>query len=174
MIAMTADAMNGDREMGLEDGMDTHSSKPIDRTKLLRLVERPSDSAAANGSESTGTPAAPAARIEFEELIERLGGDRTLLQSMAALFAEEGPRMMAAVADAVRTGTDDDLRRAAHALRGAVGNFSREGAMATAARIEALATSGTRDAIQAEATLLGEQIAAMVTSLEDFALRRVS
>jgi HPt (histidine-containing phosphotransfer) domain-containing protein len=153
--------------------MDGHVSKPIDRTTLLKLVERPKLSPTSKESESMATPE-PAVVIEFDQLIERLGGDRTLLQSMAALFAEEGPRMMAAVAEAVRTGTDDDLRQAAHALRGAVGNFSREGAMATAARIEALATTGTRDAIQAEATLLGEQIAAMVTSLEDFALRRVS
>jgi HPt (histidine-containing phosphotransfer) domain-containing protein len=166
--------MKGDREMSRKAGMDGYTSKPADRTTLLKLAERPQVSPASKGSESTATPAEPAAGIEFDELIERLGGDRTLLQSMAALFAEEGPRMMAVVAEAVRTGTDDDLRQAAHALRGAVGNFSREGAMATAARIEALATAGTRDAIQVETTLLGEQIAAMVSSLQEFALRRVS
>ena len=160
--------------MSLKAGMDAHVSKPIDRSTLLKLVKRPNDGASPKETESSDTPAAPDAGIEFDQLIERLGGDHALLQSMAALFAEEGPRMMAAVAEAVRAGTDDDLRQAAHALRGAVGNFSREGAMATAARIEALATTGTRDAIQAEATLLGEQIAAMVSSLEEFALRRVS
>jgi HPt (histidine-containing phosphotransfer) domain-containing protein len=140
----------------------------------LKLVKRPNDGASPEGTESSETPAAPAAGIEFDQLIERLGGDHALLQSMAALFAEEGPRMMAAVADAVRSGTDDDLRKAAHALRGAVGNFSRVGPMATAARLEALAATGARDAIEREAALLGEQMAAMVSTLEDFSLRRVS
>jgi HPt (histidine-containing phosphotransfer) domain-containing protein len=152
--------------------MDEYTSN--NRPKPLKLVGRAHGSSAPNGPESTLTASVPPAGIEFDQLIERLGGDRELLQSMAALFAEEGPRMMAAVDAAVRTGTDDDLRQAAHALRGAVGNFSREGAMATAARLEAMATTGSRDAIQAEAALLGEQMAAMVISLEDFALRRVS
>jgi CheY-like chemotaxis protein len=170
---MTAHAMKGDREMCLKAGMDAYISKPIDRTTLLRLVEQRDDRIPNEPSERSGATA-EAAAIEFDQLIERLGGDEALAQSMAALFAEEGPKMMAAVADAVRAGTDDDVRRAAHAIRGAVGNFSRDGAMATAARIETLAAAGSRDAVRTETAMLAEQIDAMVRSLGAFALSRVS
>jgi two-component system sensor histidine kinase/response regulator len=47
IIAMTAHAMQGDQERCLQAGMDAYISKPIDRAKLLDLVERYSKPAAA-------------------------------------------------------------------------------------------------------------------------------
>jgi CheY-like chemotaxis protein len=47
IIAMTAHAMQGDRERCLQAGMDAYICKPIDRAKLLDLVERYSKPAAA-------------------------------------------------------------------------------------------------------------------------------
>lgn len=40
IIAMTAHAMNGDRERCLEAGMDEYVSKPVDHTRLLALIEQ--------------------------------------------------------------------------------------------------------------------------------------
>jgi CheY-like chemotaxis protein len=47
IIAMTAHAMQGDQERCLQAGMDAYISKPVDRAKLLDLVERYSKPAAA-------------------------------------------------------------------------------------------------------------------------------
>jgi two-component system sensor histidine kinase/response regulator len=47
IVAMTAHAMDGDRERCMEAGMDGYLAKPIDPTRLFASVEQPSDSAAA-------------------------------------------------------------------------------------------------------------------------------
>lgn len=40
MIAMTANAISGDREMGLRQGMDDYISKPISIANLAEVLER--------------------------------------------------------------------------------------------------------------------------------------
>ncbi len=50
IIAMTACAMSGDREKCLLAGMDTYTDKPINRTKLLGIVESLAETGASGGA----------------------------------------------------------------------------------------------------------------------------
>ncbi len=62
--------------------------------------------------------------INEEELLDRLDGDRELLTELACLFVEEIPSMLNPIRAAVRDQNAAQLKRAAHALKGAVGNLS--------------------------------------------------
>jgi two-component system sensor histidine kinase/response regulator len=101
-------------------------------------------------------------------LVERLGGDEALARQLAAIFVAECPRMMAAVRDAVSAGDALAIRRAAHALKGSVGNFTSQAPMTTALALE---EAGRRGDLGAAATLvssLEREVAALVEYLERF------
>lgn len=75
-------------------------------------------------------------------MLERLGGDQELALQLVALFIAECPRMMTAVRDSVRAGDAEQIRRAAHAFKGSVGNFTDGPPMTTAFELELLGKGG--------------------------------
>jgi len=160
IIAMTAHAMKGDREMCLDAGMDDYVSKPIVRRELLRLVQ------------AAGTPAAapgPRPVAEMLQLIARLEGDEALAGEMAAIFVRECPALLERVRDAVRRNATGDLREAAHALKGAVANFSASAATDRATEVEQLARTGGVAAAAACVDQLDTEVTALVRSLKGYA-----
>ena len=74
-----------------------------------------------------------------ERMLARLDGDRELAVELAGIFVEECPRMLQRLREAVAAGSADEVRRAAHALKGSVSNFIDGGPTATAFELETMA-----------------------------------
>ena len=83
-----------------------------------------------------------ATRWSPDALIAQRAGDEDLARQMALLFIAECPRMLEAVQDALARGQADAIRRAAHAIKGAAGNFAPDGLAATARLLEQAAADG--------------------------------
>ena len=94
-----------------------------------------------------------------EELLARFGGDAGLLRELAELFIQSCPKMLEDIRDAVQKRDAKALERAAHSLKGCVGNFFSHGARETAQRLELLGKSGDLSGAEELARILEEQVA---------------
>jgi len=138
IIAMTADALQGDRARYLEAGMNDYISKPIRLEDLVRAlmhevhmhdVRQPADPAAGAAAAPPPEPAAASGRIdravlaEFGELMGEEGVQ--MVAGLVTLYLKDSPMLIQDMRRAVECGNLDDLRRAAHTLKG---NSSQVGA----------------------------------------------
>jgi HPt (histidine-containing phosphotransfer) domain-containing protein len=80
--------------------------------------------------------------LDKASALERAGGDLELLQEVARLFLDEYPKMLAEIRQAIHAGDARTLERAAHNLKGSVGNFGARAAHDAAYRLEVLARMG--------------------------------
>ena len=169
IVAMTAHALKGDQERCLAAGMDGYVSKPIRSDILIAEMERclsatqtspktPSSKTLPANSHSTVAEDPLQEVLHRQALLDRVEGDRALLAEMVALFFEESPRQLAELQDSLANGNAPAAERAAHKLKGAVGNFAAPAAAAAAEKAEHLARAGDLDRARAAASTLDKEL----------------
>ena len=120
IVAMTANAMTGDRERCLQAGMDGYISKPILVDQMLAEIERV---LAAAARESQSLP-----DWDRAEALERCGGDAELLKELAKLFLADCPHRMAELEKALLAHDSRQLVAVAHHISGSTGSLSAKAA----------------------------------------------
>ena len=101
-------------------------------------------------------------------MITRLGGDEELARQLVTLFIEECPRMMAQVRESVTQGDADLVRRAAHAFKGSVSNFTADGPTVTAFALENIGRDARLDEASATLAQLEREVDVLMTQLRAF------
>ena len=162
IVAMTAHALNRDRERCLAAGMDGYLSKPINPLMLFAVVEQEAQS-----GDLLQDDTAVAARVTFDEeaLLQRVSGDPVLMAEVIRMFLDDLPSRLAAIKAAVTSRDSEALQAAAHALRGAAGNLSAGRLVEAASMLERIAAEAHFDAteeawrqLSIEATRVGDAL----------------
>jgi PAS domain S-box-containing protein len=143
IVAMTAHAMQGDRERCLEGGMDEYVAKPVRAAELLRVIQKfaPKSTAAPVPDGSTTATGEPAV-FARQTALDRFDGEEQLLEEVIELFASDLPHRMSEVRTSLEHGDPKRLQHAAHSLKGAAGYVGAERVAALALKLEELGRSG--------------------------------
>lgn len=78
----------------------------------------------------------------FSAFVARVGGDVDLAREMAGIFLADADRLMLAVRTAVDHQCANEVRTAAHALKGAAANFDAARVVRAASALETMGATG--------------------------------
>jgi two-component system sensor histidine kinase/response regulator len=151
IVAMTAHALEGDRERCLTAGMDDYLSKPVDIAKLGEVLAR---------WDVTLEPAV------LQGLRDLADGETKLVRDVIDQYLKDSPHRLETILKAAKEGNAKDMEKAAHSLKGSSGNIGARALWAICEKIEDLARKNDTASAAAPIGVLAEEFEKLRVELE--------
>ncbi|MCK5336942.1 MAG: response regulator, partial [Gammaproteobacteria bacterium] len=182
VIAMTANAMQGDRDRCIAAGMDDYMAKPIDISKLQHMLEQwLPESGHPDSHQKTliqeeknhevdnpfNTKLMTEPVFDNATLSNRLMHDKDLIHSIARQFIEDMPKQVQQLKLALENKKLDQVITLAHKIKGTSANMGGMALSEQAIRLEQTAKSGNIENIQKEITKIKTRFEQLKSTLEE-------
>lgn len=173
IVAMTANAMPGDRDNCVAAGMDDYIAKPIETAELRRLLYRyadgdepllPTQVADKAVSGSLGPPLLTGSGFDYALALAR--ADQEVVDIIAQAFIHQWPRDLQKMEQAL---VDDDLMpvfHIAHALKGTLAMFGARPPIELAQQVEILAARGRPAGMRELIDALNAEVEELLVALQ--------
>jgi CheY-like chemotaxis protein len=158
IVAMTADAMQEDRDRCLEAGMDHYLTKPVRNAELVAAIEgterRDEPPAVSDGGPASPTPAI--SQETLDRLVDSMG-DPAFVAELLETFTGDANTMLDELDRSIRDGDVETARRTAHTLKSNAATFGAVPLSDACRQLEALARTGDLEGAPELAELVRSQ-----------------
>jgi len=159
IIAMTAEAMSGDRERCLEAGMNDYVAKPIRVDELVAAIKRtPRRGSSDSGQEADPQTNGPVDESVLARLADGTGGDAGFVSELIEQFVSDTPALVVAARAGLDAGDADEVRRAAHTLKSNAATFGAHQLAGRSRELEDAAKRGVLEDASARVDAMAREL----------------
>jgi len=142
IVGLSAHAGSEHRAACLAAGMDDYLAKPIRSSELRLMIESAAEPTSGTGRAKKAVRTGSLAIVNWEHAMDTVGGERSLLNEIIAVFIDDSPKQMIAIEASLAAADTTALRRQTHGLRGALSYLGAEASVAVITELEQIALSG--------------------------------
>jgi CheY-like chemotaxis protein/HPt (histidine-containing phosphotransfer) domain-containing protein len=168
IIALTADAISGDRDKCLQAGMNDYLAKPVRSGQLAEVLEKWLNPVACDevNRAADQTPAKTELVFNQEDLLDRLMGDKDLARKVVTGFLNDVPQQLRTLKERLAAGDAGGAQRQAHTLKGAAAAVSAQALRRVCVEAQEASAAGDLSGVLALLPRLEEQFQLLKDTLK--------